>query len=166
MNDWGDRLEENIKPDNYFFLKNGTAIRNLDELHEQLAIMDDEVFSYHVNDQKNDFCSWIRDVLKDEGLAELLAHAGSKEEAARLVKERLSQASAYEEEAVVPLSDVPDELEPLSEKSDDVEDDLERISEKIERKQTRRQTMLEGLKDFLLGFILGAIAMLILEMFL
>ena len=52
-----------------FNLADGRKIRSLSELSKSLENMDDNVFRHHVNDGRNDFSTWIRDVIKDEELA-------------------------------------------------------------------------------------------------
>ena len=59
-----------IKPENYFFLCDGRAIKDLAELAEFLETMNDGVFSYHANDVKNDFSSWIKDIFENKELAD------------------------------------------------------------------------------------------------
>ncbi|PIU72314.1 hypothetical protein COS79_03545, partial [Candidatus Woesearchaeota archaeon CG06_land_8_20_14_3_00_33_13] len=58
--------------DHYFFVNDGTVLKNVLDLSKQLDKMSDEVFRYHVNDMKNDFASWIKEIFKEEKLAEEL----------------------------------------------------------------------------------------------
>ena len=58
------------KPEHYFILITGVPLKNLKELAGSLENMNDWVFSHHVNDSRNDFSNWIRDILKEEALAE------------------------------------------------------------------------------------------------
>ncbi len=67
-----------IPPEKYFFVCNGIAIKNIFELAEQLEHMADDIFRYHVNDQKNDFANWIKFVFGEKALAEQLYHAKDK----------------------------------------------------------------------------------------
>ncbi|MFH1850059.1 MAG: DUF5752 family protein [archaeon] len=68
-----------IKPAYYFFAVNGSVIRNIAELEKSFDDMSDDCFAYHVNDEKNDFHSWVRDVIGDELLAERLIKAKTKD---------------------------------------------------------------------------------------
>jgi hypothetical protein len=52
-----------------FILSNGNNLYSLKELSLELDNMSDEVFNFHVNDSKNDFHNWVRDVIKDEELS-------------------------------------------------------------------------------------------------
>ena len=60
------------------------------ELAEGLVAMSDDVFAYHVNSEKNDFCNWVRDVIQDDELASDLARANSRLQAAECVTTRLT----------------------------------------------------------------------------
>ena len=57
------------KPEKFFVLVTGIPIKNLKELANTLETMNDWVFNHHVNDSRNDFSSWIKDVLDEEILA-------------------------------------------------------------------------------------------------
>jgi hypothetical protein len=61
-----------IKPENYFVLGNGGVIKSIKELAETLEYLSDDEFRYHVNDSKNDFANWIRDVFGEKDLADRL----------------------------------------------------------------------------------------------
>ena len=61
-----------VNPENYFRVANGTIVKNLKELDMAIENMGDETFNCHVNDVRNDCANWIRDVLKDEKLANYL----------------------------------------------------------------------------------------------
>jgi hypothetical protein len=61
-------FEQNVAPDKAFRLSNGGMLYNLADLLSSLKNMDNPVFSSHVNAGKNDFATWIKDVM---GLSEL-----------------------------------------------------------------------------------------------
>lgn len=67
-----------ISPKKYFWLANGSVIRNIYELSDVLRAMDDGLFNKHVGENKNDFAAWARNVLKNEHLAEKLDKATTK----------------------------------------------------------------------------------------
>ena len=52
-----------------FYLKDGRKLKSLVELTEALESMSEDVFRHHVNEARNDFSNWIKDVFKDEELA-------------------------------------------------------------------------------------------------
>jgi len=65
--------------DHYFFVNDGTVLKNVLDLSKQLDKMSEEVFRYHVNDMKNDFASWIKEIFKEEKLAEELLKTTEKD---------------------------------------------------------------------------------------
>ncbi len=58
--------------DNCFYVHNGEVLKNLLDLADSLETMPNNVFIYHVNEQKNDFANWVKDVLGEPVLAEEL----------------------------------------------------------------------------------------------
>jgi len=65
--------------EHYFYLCDGTVIKNVLELSKNIERMNDEVFCYHVNNEKNDFSNWIRDVYNDENLAKSMLETKDKD---------------------------------------------------------------------------------------
>jgi len=65
------------KPENYFILVSGAPLKNLKELVNALGTMNDWVFRHHVNESRNDFANWIKDVLKENELAEEIQNVRS-----------------------------------------------------------------------------------------
>ena len=57
-----------LKTEEYFYTCNGEVLKTKNQLVKFLKKVDDTVFSYHVNDYKNDFANWIKDVFKEEEL--------------------------------------------------------------------------------------------------
>lgn len=57
------------KKEEYFYAIDGKVIKSIADLHLALKLMDEKHFYFHVNEERNDFANWIRDVLKEEGLA-------------------------------------------------------------------------------------------------
>jgi len=80
-----------IKPENYFFLKDGTVIKSLFELSKALDKMPEDVFRYHVNVQKNDFSNWVRDIIMDKELAEKMRSATGKAQIQKLIGEGIQK---------------------------------------------------------------------------
>jgi hypothetical protein len=52
----------NCPPDKYFKAKDGQVIRHLLALPAAIKQMDEETFRHHVNENRNDFLSWINNV--------------------------------------------------------------------------------------------------------
>lgn len=71
-----------------FWLCINMELRSLPELSVAVESIDDDVFRYHVNKDKNDFESWIRDVLLDKDLAREIARVKTKETLLRKIRER------------------------------------------------------------------------------
>ena len=69
-----------VMQENYFVLHDGTVIKDYRELAANLATMSDDAFSYHVNNDKNDFATWIHDIFKEEELAADIRKCRSKVE--------------------------------------------------------------------------------------
>lgn len=55
-----------------FWLHDGPALYNLNDLKHALDNITDEQFNFHVGEDKNDFASWVRGVLQDADCAEEL----------------------------------------------------------------------------------------------
>ena len=60
----------NAPEDKRFVLADGRVLKNVKELSDALEHMGDDVFRTHVNNGKNDFSSWVRDVLNEQELAD------------------------------------------------------------------------------------------------
>ena len=63
----------------YFFVQDGTILKNVLDLSKHLDKMADEVFKHHVSEMKNDFSNWIKDVFKEEKLAKELLKTTDKD---------------------------------------------------------------------------------------
>ena len=73
-----------------FFCHGGSAFGALQDLARGLSQMSDEAFLYHADDHKNDFAYWVRDVIGDLTMANLLYRCHTRAEAQRMVQERVS----------------------------------------------------------------------------
>lgn len=72
-----------------FFLKGGRRISGLDELKDYLLIIKPIEFHHHVNDEKNDFESWIRHGLGEEELADRIKNIQSPAELGAVIQKFL-----------------------------------------------------------------------------
>jgi hypothetical protein len=63
---------------NYFVLCNGKPVKNVKELADLMETIEDQVFSFHVTPEKNDFATWVKDIFNDVELAEKLAGVKDK----------------------------------------------------------------------------------------
>jgi hypothetical protein len=58
------------KPEHYFMLVTGIPLKNLKDLASSLETMNEWAFNHHVNDSRNDFSNWIKEILKEDELSE------------------------------------------------------------------------------------------------
>ena len=74
-----------------FWINNGPVLKNLNDLKGSLLIMSKETFNYHVNKEKNDFAAWIKEVLKDNALANKLAKTKTLKSTIKAIENRLKK---------------------------------------------------------------------------
>lgn len=67
-------------PEQHFYLLDGGRLASLEELFAELQTMDDNVFRHHVNEERNDFAAWVRDVMGDRPLARNIALANERDQ--------------------------------------------------------------------------------------
>ena len=72
-----------------FWLKTGIPIKNVVELANAFEQMEHDTYYHHANEQKNDFSSWVKEVLDEKTLARDLQTAKSKQEAHTLTLKHL-----------------------------------------------------------------------------
>ena len=65
--------QEAESTENYFYLSNGTPLKSLAELIDQLVKMDQDLFNHHVTRKNNDFANWVRDVFGKKELSRRMA---------------------------------------------------------------------------------------------
>jgi len=82
---------KDVHPDHVFHLKSGSTIKNLYELANELATMDNEVFRHHVNDEKNDFYNWILHIIRDEHLASVFSEIKDRRLMLAAVEKRIQE---------------------------------------------------------------------------
>ncbi len=78
-----------VPEDKRFFCHDGYIFATLEDLAGGLNSMKVSIFKYHVTSEKNDFCSWVYDVIGDVELASALRSCKDKRAAARLVRKRV-----------------------------------------------------------------------------
>ncbi|MFH1399956.1 MAG: DUF5752 family protein [Nanoarchaeota archaeon] len=67
--------------DDTFYFKNGRQARSVDDLLQVVESMNDEDYSHHVNEFKNDFATWIRHTHGDGQLADEVAECMGRDDA-------------------------------------------------------------------------------------
>jgi hypothetical protein len=83
------KILADVPDEKRFWLADGRYLKNLEELEAALAQISTETFRAHSNAQKTDFSNWVKDVLSDDKLAADLLKSVRREQAARVVAERL-----------------------------------------------------------------------------
>lgn len=78
--------------EHHFVVADGRKLKNIIELADALETMSEEIFGHHVNEARNDFSAWVKDVFYDHSLAEDISRAKNRLETQiailrRLVKE-------------------------------------------------------------------------------
>ena len=77
-------------PEKCFWVNNGPILKNIEELANYLPEMPNEAFQHHVNNEKNDFSSWIKDTIGDQQLANDLLSSRNKESIAKKIRNGLN----------------------------------------------------------------------------
>ncbi|MHC1707145.1 MAG: hypothetical protein AB9842_06430 [Bacteroidales bacterium] len=72
-----NKYEKNVTSDKVFYLSNGHVLNNLKDLYNEIGQMPEDVFFHHVNAERNDFSSWVRDVMNEKALSAKMAKAGT-----------------------------------------------------------------------------------------
>jgi len=78
-----------VPEQNNFWVNNGPILKNLCELADFLRDVDDATYEYHVNKEKNDFSSWILQIIGDEKLAKDIFKNRNKESTYRKIQARI-----------------------------------------------------------------------------
>ncbi len=84
------RVLKHVPDEKRFYCHDGKILNNLYELKAALDTIGAETYSHHVNEHKNDFARWVKEVLGDDKLAKDLAKALDQKGAAVLVAERIT----------------------------------------------------------------------------
>ena len=79
---------EKVPAEVVFWCHDGQIFNDLDQLLVGFDLMSDETYSYHVNEDKNDFSCWVLDVIGDGELATGLKKAKTKTEAKKITQQR------------------------------------------------------------------------------
>ena len=99
---------DDVPWDNTLKLSNGKTVHGLEQLPLVIKFSDDEVFYSHVNEQKNDFANWIRDVIGDSELAEKLLNVKTKDDFLAFMDKSITEIKHYvpKESSAVPLASI------------------------------------------------------------
>jgi len=89
MSNKAENFLRDVAPESCFWCCDGRIMKNLSELEKGFNEMTDEAFNYHVNDDKNDFSTWVRESVGDKKLASDLTRCRNRKVASRKVSERI-----------------------------------------------------------------------------
>jgi hypothetical protein len=72
-------------PQRYFFLHGGGELTSLEDLFVELQAMEPHVWQHHVTEERNDFATWVRDVMGDRTLAHKMQNVTTKDDLLKLL---------------------------------------------------------------------------------
>jgi L-lactate utilization protein LutB len=81
-----NKLKKDCPPENVFYVCNGSVLKNIDEMLKELEKMDENAFRHHVNESKNDFSNWIKDIFKEAELAEKIQSVMDKNQIVEIIR--------------------------------------------------------------------------------
>lgn len=84
-----------------FYTKEGKIIKDIPALIKELKKMSYYAFNHHVTHEKNDFANWIRDVIKEEKLANSIAKTHSKKETIEILETFLKRGCHVHETIII-----------------------------------------------------------------
>lgn len=84
------KLLSKVPEEHVFWCRDGQVFRNMSELAQALASMNDETFVFHSNAERNDFANWVRDIIGDGKLARDLVRSHNLTQTAKVVAERVN----------------------------------------------------------------------------
>lgn len=82
---------EDVPADNRFFICNGEILNNLQQLPDALKRMDDNVYCFHVNAEKNDFANWIEATIGDKALGTAVRKSKDKMDMAKKIEAKIKR---------------------------------------------------------------------------
>ena len=78
-----------VSDEHAFWCCDGVIIKNLEGLHNALRNMSNETFHHHINHDKNDFSTWVKEVVGDNSLARQLKKAATRSSMEAKVLQRI-----------------------------------------------------------------------------
>ena len=79
-----------VPDDKRFWCHDGKVIKNLRELGKAFIDINGDTYHYHFGEGRNDFSTWVREVVGDGTLANELGRAKSQMQASQVVAKRIS----------------------------------------------------------------------------
>ena len=119
-------------PSEYAFrIYKGEKILSLRQLRDALETMEDPVFAHHVNEQRNDFATWIKDILGYSELSDKMRSLKGRYDILGLLKEEKPKAP---EKLLPPQLIIPERL-PAQKKEFGSDKTLQKIEEILQREK-------------------------------
>ncbi len=91
-------LLNKVAQEHIFWFADGTSANSLKQLAERLKQSDERIFQHHVNETKNDFYVWVRDVFKHDALAADLLACEEKQKLVECVEHWVTVAEQEKQE--------------------------------------------------------------------
>ncbi|HSU73095.1 MAG TPA: FAD-dependent oxidoreductase [Candidatus Binatia bacterium] len=85
----------------FFYLKDGKSLRSIAELANSLDKMADDLFAFHVAKDHNHFSNWVRDVFKEEHLADAMKKVHTNSQTGDLLKRYLDKGHFVHEIIII-----------------------------------------------------------------
>ena len=85
-----NKFLSDVQNEKSLWINNGPVVHNLYEFVGAIRSINDDTFRYHVNETKDDFGLWIKEVITDSNLAEEISKIKDKEKFARAIEKRIS----------------------------------------------------------------------------
>jgi hypothetical protein len=126
--------EKEVTPEQYFILKNGQPVKSLRELIDILDYIDDTTFEHHVNEYRNDFSNWIRDVIGDADLADKVQAAENRGSMLRALINHEKGIAKKAEKENTELQKVMQKRQAVVRKLEGVEDRIDLLRKQLEQK--------------------------------
>ncbi len=79
----------------HFVLQDGRKLESLYQLVDELETMGEETFRHHVNDLRNDFANWVRDVFESPSLAGEMQNIRDRIDTQRAIMKHLLREVAH-----------------------------------------------------------------------
>ncbi|MBN1157151.1 hypothetical protein JXA85_06010 [Candidatus Woesearchaeota archaeon] len=156
-----------VPPEKAFYLKSGKYFRNLHELLDALTFMEDDVFSHHVNSEKNDFNNWIRGAVNDEMLADRIGNETERARIVEIIENRIEELENVERAFSGERKKEAEPKEParVEPPNSEVEKEISQAIEQVKEPKVRKKGCLGiFLTGLVAGIIIGMIgAKLLLE---
>lgn len=86
-----ERILSDVPTEQRFVLENNQSIRNLHELERAIAHITQQTFEHHVTESKNDFATWVADVVQDYHLANAILPVHNNIRMAKVIRNRIVQ---------------------------------------------------------------------------